>query len=175
MIRFLLAAVILLGAFGCANQLNSQGVNTNNSETTPGPILPDSPCTPTDQDQYVWRPARLQVLQPCVRAVGIVMELADTEPDGDLHIHLQLDEPYQTLLTVGNQHANGYLVVEAVCQYVPPFILAIRICASDPDPYRGPFPHEGDHIWVEGRYVLDLVHFAQAELHPLYRWGIANP
>ena len=51
----------------------------------------------------------------------------------------------------------------------------VRLCASDPDPYLGPFPREGDHVWMEGRHVLDLQHSSQAELHPLYRWGIINP
>ncbi len=69
---------------------------------------------------------------------------------------------------------HGYLQVEVVCQNIPPAIEAIRVCASDPDPFLGPFPHIGDHIWVEGRYVLDLGHSVWAELHPLYRWGLIN-
>ena len=55
----------------------------------------------------------------------------------------------------------------------PPLIQALRLCASDPDPYSDPFPKVGDHIWVEGRYVLDLWHHSHAELHPLYRLGIS--
>lgn len=175
MLRFLKAALILLTLVGCANQANDQGTNATNPNNTPRPNLPDSTCTPTDQDQYVWSPARLQFLQPCVRAVGTVMELSSAEADGDVHVHLRLDAPYQALLTVGNQHLDGYLIVEAVCQFTPPYVLALRICASDPDPYQDPLPHIGDHIWVEGRYVLDLWHYAWAELHPLYRWGIIEP
>ena len=150
-------------------------MNAINPDNTPGLGLPDSTCTPTDQDQYVWRPARLQFLQSCVRVTGTVMELSDAEADGDIHINIRLDAPYQALLTDGNQHADGDLIVEAICQYVPPLIEALRLCASDPNPYPGPFPHVGDHIWVEGRYVLDLWHHSWAELHPLYRWELINP
>jgi hypothetical protein len=103
------------------------------------------------------------------------MELSAAEPDGDIHIQLQVDAPYQSLLTPGNEFVEGNLIIEAICQYVPPMIEALRICASDPDPFLGPFPNVGDHIWVEGRYVLDLGHNSQAELHPLYRWGKVTP
>jgi len=91
------------------------------------------------------------------------------------HIHLLLDPEYEGLLTEGNENIEGLLVVEAVCQYTPPFIEGLRLCASDPDPFAGLFPNIGDHIWVEGRYVLDTWHHAWAELHPLYRWGYVNP
>jgi hypothetical protein len=169
----LLAALILLAAGGCANAPKTQEMDRTVSDGLPPLIPADSTCVPTDQDQYVWRPARLQLLHPCVRAAGIVMELDATEPDGDLHMHLQLDPAFQALLTVGNQ--KGYLIVEAICQTTPVLIEALRICASDPDPYPGPLPDIGDHVWVEGRYVLDLGHNSQAELHPLYRWGLITP
>jgi hypothetical protein len=29
----------------------------------------------------------------------------------------------------------------------------------------------GAHVWMEGRYILDLNHASHAELHPLYRMG----
>jgi len=39
--------------------------------------------------------------------------------------------------------------------------------------FEGPLllPSVGMHVWMEGRYVLDLDHGGWAELHPLYRWG----
>lgn len=171
----LLAAFILLAAGGCANAPKTQEMDRTASDEMPQLIPADSTCVRTDQDPYVWHPARLQLLQPCVHAVGIVKELTATEPDGDLHMHLQLDPRYQALLTEGNEYQNGYLIVEAICQYTPVVIEALRICASDPDPYPGPFPDIGDHVWVEGRYVLDLGHNSQAEIHPLYRWGLVTP
>lgn len=174
-VRLLIVVLIFLVITGCSPKPKDQGAQDANPNPSPDLTQPVSTCTPTDQDQYVWRPKRLRLLQPCVRAVGTVMEISEGEVDGDIHIHIQLDAPYEGLLTAGNKQLNNYLVVEAVCQYIPPMIEALLPCASDPDPFPGPFPQIGDHIWVEGRYVLDLGHFSWAELHPLYRWGITQP
>jgi hypothetical protein len=132
---------------------------------------PPAACIPTDQDRYVYRPARLQVIAPCTRVTGTV-EAASLEADGDVHITVRLDAAYLGLLNEGSQFENGELVVEPVCQIPPLQADAIRICAADPDPLAGPLPRVGDHVWMEGRQVLDLQHHAWMELHPLYRWGL---
>jgi hypothetical protein len=129
---------------------------------------------PSDQDQYVYRPARLQPVRPCVRASGTVVAIS-MEADGDFHLEVRLDAPDQGLLNAGNEKADGNLVVEPICQFPPMLADAIRICAADPDPAQGPALSVGDHVWMEGRYILDLQHNAWAELHPLYRWGIIPP
>jgi hypothetical protein len=174
LLRFLTAAVLLFAFGGCAQQPNNQKTNISNLSSTPSLILPDVNCSPTDQDQYVYRPARLQLIKTCLRATGTVVE-KHLEADGDVHIHLRVDASYGTLLNSGNQEEGGFLVVEAICQVAPPQADAMRMCASDPDPYSDALPGIGDHIWVEGRYILDLQHHAWAELHPLYRWGMINP
>jgi hypothetical protein len=97
------------------------------------------------------------------------------ETDGDSHMTLRLDASDQALLTPGNQEEGGYLVVEPICLFPALQAEAIRTCASDPGPYHELMPRIGDHVWMEGRYVLDLQHHAWAELHPLYRWGPINP
>ena len=172
----LLGVLILLALDGCANKPNDTRTDENDAGSPPNLNLPEgSTCVPGDQDPYVWRPARLQVISACLRVTGTLMEISEAEADGDILMELLLDAPYVSLLTAGNDRDNGHLVLEAVCQYTPPLIEALRICASDPDPYRGPFPQIGDHIWVEGRYSLDLWHGSQAELHPLYRWGTITP
>ena len=130
-------------------------------------------CTPTDQGRYVYRPARLQTLAQCIRVIGTVMG-SSTEADGDIHINVRLDDAYRGVLTPGNEFEDGDLIVEPVCQVAPPQADAIRICASDPAPLER-VPRVGDHVWLEGRYVLDLQHHAWAELHPLYRWDVAGP
>jgi hypothetical protein len=94
------------------------------------------------------------------------------EADGDIHLQLRLDAPDRGLLNAGNAEEGGNLVVEAVCQFPPMQADAIRICASDPDPLSGPLPNVGTHVWVEGRYVVEVQHGAWAEVHPLYRWGV---
>jgi hypothetical protein len=134
---------------------------------TPKPVA----CTATDQDRYVYNPYRLDVQAACIRVTGVVAAVPK-EADGDLHILLALDSKYAYLLRPANQGEElGDLVVEPVCVRAVTQLDAEAICASDPDPFPGPFPVVGEHIWMEGRYVFDLDHGGWAELHPLYRWG----
>lgn len=130
-------------------------------------------CAAGDQDAYVYRPARLHVLAPCVRATGTVVE-SSTEADGDVHLNVRLDAPYAALLYPGNAFEDGSLIVEPVCQIPPLQADAIRVCASDVTRLEH-VPAVGEHVFLEGRYVLDLQHHAWAELHPLYRWGPVAP
>ena len=138
------------------------------------PTIPSGDCAPTDQDAYVYRPARLQVLTACVRVTGTIVA-STAEADGDVHINVRLDPPYEGLLVAANAFEDGLLVVEPVCQFPPLQAEAIRVCASDPDPLAGGLPRVGDRVWLEGRHVLDLQHHGWAELHPLYRWGPVAP
>jgi hypothetical protein len=134
------------------------------------PVASPAACVPTDQDRYVYHPARLQVAAACLRVTGVVAEIR-TEADGDLHILLALDAAFAHLLTPGNQGVErGDLVVEPICVRGVSQTDAIEACAADPDPMTA-LPQVGDHVWMEGRYVLDLEHDSWAELHPLYRWG----
>ena len=127
-------------------------------------------CRPTDQDRYVYHPARLQVLRACLRVAGTVAFIRE-EADGDLHLGLALDAPYAHLVVAANQGAErGDLVIEPVCELRVTQADAIAACAADPDPLRG-LPSLGEHVWMEGRYVADLQHGGWRELHPLYRWG----
>jgi hypothetical protein len=144
---------------------------TARSTTIPTPT--SAGCTPTDQDRYVYHPLRLEVLAPCIRVSGTVAAVRN-EADGDLHILLDLDTPYRGLLRPSNRGEElGDLVVEPVCVHGVTQADAVDVCAADPDPLAGPFPSVGQHVWMEGRYVLDLEHGSWAELHPLYRWGPA--
>ena len=129
----------------------------------------EQPCTPGDQDPYIYAPERLQVLRPCLHISGMV-DSVDQEDDGDVHLRLYLDSPYQSLLADGNKYEEGDLVIEPVCYSLPLQADAMRLCASNPDRIQA-VPRVGDHVWMEGRYVIDLQHWAWSELHPLYRWG----
>jgi hypothetical protein len=155
----------------------NQTASASASTTPTGPITPTPAptttggCTPTDQDQYVYNPRRLAIQAACIRITGTVAAVR-TEADGDLHILLALDPADTHLLTPANQGVElGDLVVEPVCVRGVSQADAIETCATDPDPLPGPYPSVGDHVWMEGRYVLDLEHGSWAELHPLYRWG----
>jgi hypothetical protein len=133
-------------------------------------------CQPTDQDAYVYHPARLQVITACLRVTGTVVRVL-TEADGDEHIRVEPDPAFQSLLQPANVNQpgclRGCLVVEPVCEHAVTQADAVAVCAGDPDALHG-LPQVGQHVWLEGRYVLDLQHGAWAELHPLYRWGLAT-
>lgn len=153
--------------------------NTPTTEPTNTPIIepttqpsdtPSGECAPTDQDQYVYHPARLTVKAACIRVTGIV-ETIRIEADGDLHIRLRLDPQYTSLLTSGNSQQQGDMVVEPICVKPVTQADAIDSCKADPDPLTT-LPTEGQSVWMEGRYVLDTEHSNWAELHPLYRWGV---
>ena len=157
-------ALLVLACLGCVPS------NTVVTSTLP-PSFKTETCTPSDQDAYVYRPARLGVMTPCLRVTGTIVSMS-IETDGDVHIEVKLDTPYVGMLNAGNDEAEGNLVVEPVCQLPPLAADAIRICAADPDPLAS-LPAVGAHVWLEGRHVLDLQHFSWVELHPLYRWGVA--
>jgi hypothetical protein len=132
-------------------------------------ISAGEPCTPGDQDPYVYRPERLLVIKPCLRITGTVIWL-HIEDDGDVHYRVRPDPPYEPLLVPGNEAQDNSLVAEPVCYALPLHADALRLCASNPNRMAS-IPQVGDHVWMEGRYVLDIGHVSWAELHPLYRWG----
>lgn len=164
--RLALAALVLAAACGPAVQV------TNPVNASGAPLPTQSSCQPTDQDQFVYRPSRLQLIAACVRITGTVVS-SSAESDGDVHINVRVDPPYEALLTKANLTEQGYLIVEPVCRFPPLQAEAIRVCASDGDPLAGDLPAVGARVFMEGRYVLDLQHGAWSELHPLYRWGAA--
>jgi len=182
------AAALLVAIAGCmgtppssipsgfASAFASAGAGMPSALATTRPTVqrtakPTVACRPTDQDRYVYHPARLAVLTACVRVTGTIAFVRD-EADGDLHLGLALDPPYRHLVVAANQGAErGDLVIEPVCELRVTQTDAIAACAADPDPLRG-LPSLGEHVWLEGRYVADLQHGGWRELHPLYRWGV---
>ena len=157
----LLLVLVLLAASACG---------TSTAKPQASAPANAQPCAPGDQDPHVYRPARLQAIAPCLRVIGTVVS-SSVETDGDIHLNVRLDDAYRGLLVAGNDFEDGTLVVEPVCQIPPLAADAIRVCAADRAPIDP--PGVGQHVWLEGRYVLDLQHHAWAELHPLYRWGVA--
>lgn len=163
--------LVLALALGCALAGCAEVAPTRTAAVA-GPV---QGCVAGDQDRYVYDPRRLQVLRPCVRMSGVV-DAIETDGDGDLVFSVRPDPPYQGLLTAANrQYEQGDLIVEAVCTSQPLQPNVLVPCAGDTDPYAGPFPAVGAHVWMEGRYVLDLHHEGHAELHPLYRAGVIAP
>jgi hypothetical protein len=181
---WLLAVLAQLLLAGCGPATTSSASTPAPSETASASAAtsasPDpsrevtAACNVTDEDRYVYHPNRLVVRAACVRVTGTVLAIRQ-EADGDLHIRVQLDAPYRNLLTRGNhlqcgQGVCGLLVVEPICVGAVTQLDAESRCLADPDPLRS-LPAVEQHIWLEGRYVLDTDHSDWAELHPLYRWG----
>jgi hypothetical protein len=171
-VKLIAAFIVLLAVAATLNQATRASSPVGTVPASAASAL--QPCQAGDQDPFAYRPARLQLLHACLRITGTIVSRS-VESDGDVHINVRLDPQYQGVLVDGNQFEDGYLIVEPVCQYAPLLGEAIRVCAADPDPLAGPLPAVGDHVWMEGRYILDLQHHAWAELHPLYRWGLQNP
>ena len=102
------------------------------ARTVAAPPLPSGipTCAPTDQDRFVYRPARLEAVLPCVRVAGTIVS-STAEADGDFHINVRVDPGYEWVLNDANRDEDGYLVVEPVCRFPPLQAEAIRVCASD--------------------------------------------
>ena len=105
-----LAAALLVATAGCTGTAPSS-FPSGSASALPRPAprcrrcwpaTPTTACRPTDQDRYVYHPARLQVLTACVRVSGTVAFIRD-EADGDLHLGLALDAPYAHLVVAANR------------------------------------------------------------------------
>lgn len=159
----LACALVSLFTASCARVTVPRGT------VTPQP----SQCQPSDQDAFVYSPDRLEVLSPCLRVSGVVKNVITNPLDGDGVISLAPDPPFEQYLTaVNHQVLGGTLHVEVIC-YSLSLLTGQRArssCRQNPDPLLGPLPAAGQHVWVEGRWVLDHSHGGWAELHPLYRW-----
>lgn len=134
-------------------------------------------CQPTSQDAYVYSPDRLEILSPCIRVTGVLENSVTNPIDGDAVMALRVDPPYDKYLTAVNRSSlGGTLHIEIIC-YADPLPFNGRAksnCSFNPNPLRAPLPSAGEHVWMEGRWVLDHSHGGWAELHPLYRWGVLN-
>jgi hypothetical protein len=139
-------------------------------ENSAGNSASAAACATTDQVQFIYRPSRLKVLAPCVRAEGTIAAMRK-EADGDFHILLKLDPAFAHLVNAANSGLElGDLVVEPVCELVVTQTDAQAICATDKDPISLVGLKVGEHVWMEGRWVEDLEHGSWRELHPLYSW-----
>jgi len=112
---------------------------------------------------HVYNPQRLLVRQRCVRATGTVV-LLRPEPDGDIHIQIQVDPPYANLVAPGNSKQNGNLVVEPICMHTVTQAYAQAACTNFNFPVAV-FP-VGTHVGIRGSLVFDRQH-GWSEIHPV--------
>jgi hypothetical protein len=113
--------------------------------------------------QHVYNPQRLLVRHPCVRATGTIV-LLRSEPDGDIHIQIRMDAPYQNLVAPGNSKQDGNLVVEPICMHPVTQSDAIAACSGFSFPVAI-FP-KGTHVAIRGPLVFDRQH-GWSEIHPV--------
>ncbi len=114
---------------------------------------------------HVYNADRLVVYKDCQTVSGIVDRVI-VEADGDYHIRLGLDTPYQNLTnSVNNSDQYGDLVLEIVCANTVTQTDAIDACQNYVS--KVTVPQEGQHITATGRYVLDTDH-GWTEIHPVY-------
>jgi hypothetical protein len=188
--RTVIIAVVALTAGGCAP--DAQGSTASSTtQAAPAAGTPDPPaassgatatatgCHAGDPLAGVYRPQRLRVVDPCATVHGVV-DCIRSEPDGDLHIRLRLDDADRRVLTPGNDlqrcpgQPGAHLVVEVIPQHcggVP------QRDADDNCADRGGFtspsaPAEGRHVAVTGPLVIDeapqhgQTGSGWAEIHP---------
>ena len=136
-------------------------------------------CHPGDPLAGVYHPQRLQVFEGC-RTVHGTVDCIRSEPDGDLHIRLRLDDTDRGMLTPGNdlQRCPGqpgpHLVVEVIPQHCGgvPQQDAEDKCADRGGFTSPPAPAEGEHVAVTGPLVIDQAPqhgqtgSGWAEIHP---------
>jgi hypothetical protein len=120
-------------------------------------------------DQLLWNhvyiPERLKVVNPCISVTGVI-ESIKSEPDGDYHIRVKLDQQYSNMTNISNRiFQHGDIVVEAICAHETSESDATAACASFHQDLS--IPAIGTHVRVTGSYVLDRLHFNWAEIHPV--------
>jgi hypothetical protein len=133
------------------------------------PVCSDAYST----ESHVYSPDRLVVYKDCQTVSGIVDRVI-VEADGDYHIRLGLDSPYQNLTnSVNNSDQYGDLVLEIVCANTVTQQDALDACKGYVNYVT--VPQEGQHIVATGPYVLDSDH-GWTEIHPVYSLTItASP
>ena len=112
----------------------------------------------------VYEKDRLEVVEPCTAVEGRVKSVHFNE-DGDVHIGLDPDQP-SVLNLMNATHGGRELVVEIVCDHLPPRAPARATCAGY-QPQVTP-PKVGDRIRVTGAYVTDRDN-GWREVHPVTR------
>ena len=121
--------------------------------------------------KHVVSPRRLEVYEPCLTVRGTVLFM-DYAHDGDVTMFIALDAPFLSIPHIERvgPYGKGTLVVELICKghwkLVQPTCWGCR--------NRLPIPALGDHIEVDGTYVLDKRH-GWVEIHPVTRVTILPP
>jgi hypothetical protein len=114
----------------------------------------------------VHNPDRLTVLDPCKHAEGVAVDVAH-EDDGDYHVWFKVDPGFESLLNSENHfQAQPAMLAEITpdCPATtnPPDAQSAARCPKS----TLPIPKLGDHIAIDGPWVLDTDH-GWREIHPV--------
>lgn len=115
---------------------------------------------------HVYHPARLQVVEKCIEVTGTIHHVKG-EADGDDHIQVKLDPPFDKLLNTRNINIQAScLVIEPVCERAVTQADAVAACKDFHSPVRRP---SGDqHVKILGAFVLDTDgNHGWTEIHPV--------
>jgi hypothetical protein len=124
-----------------------------------------APSCDTSLWNHVYKPARLQIINPCIKVMGKIAK-RKVELDGDVHIQLKLDPPYQNLLNQRNRIAqNGNLVLEPICVGKVTQPNAKSACSNLANKVQ--IPAIGTHVSATGSYVQDN--------EPMHGWREIHP
>lgn len=119
-------------------------------------------------DPSLWRaiyhPGRLHVVDSCKTVTGTV-ESVRYEPDGDVHLRVNLPARLSSLLNSGNYaDEHGDLVVEIICVGTVSQADAESACSGHTNQVT--VPSDGERVRITGTYVLDADH-GWMEIHPV--------
>jgi hypothetical protein len=136
---------------------------------TPSEAARDAACRGGNPMANVYLPFRLKVIDRCVEVGGVVVS-SRREGDGDEHISLRVDPPYEGFLNDGNRRFHGgTLVLEIVPADQPGCRKGDRVRWGTCTGAHIATPRNGVHVLVVGVFVLDRLH-RWDEIHPV--WAI---
>jgi hypothetical protein len=106
------------------------------------------------------------VIERCIAVTGTIHHIK-READGDDHIQVKVDPPFEKLLTARNMDAQaGSLVVEPVCEGAVTQADAVAACRDFHSPVR--IPANGQKVRILGAFILDTeANHGWTEIHPV--------
>jgi hypothetical protein len=123
-------------------------------------------CRSGPPEAGVHNPDRLQILDPCKHAEGVVVDVAH-EDDGDYHIWFKADPGYDYLLNPNNHFQARPAMLAEITPECPPSTNPPDAQSAARCPKTSlPIPKLGDHVAIDGPWVLDTDHGWQ-EVHPV--------
>jgi hypothetical protein len=146
---------------------------TSTPISTPSPLAANA-CRTGPPEAGVHNPDRLRVLDPCKHAVGIAVDVA-FENDGDYHVWFKVDPGFEYLLNLEDHfQAQPAMLAEITpdCAEAtnPPDAQSAARCPKS----KLSIPVIGNHIAIDGPWVLDLDH-GWREIHPVNAIRILLP